>query len=128
MHHRPLTGWPELLKKRLITIRENSTFAAVPHPDQPLAESGVILESEFTHPEPHIPVSRPLPFRHVLTGVRFETAMFNLTGKITGHWQRYTRSVSSLSAARPIPQDRIPQDRPPDWVTEEQTSTGQALI
>ncbi|KAH9033354.1 hypothetical protein EDB85DRAFT_1839473, partial [Lactarius pseudohatsudake] len=52
---------------------------------------------------------------------RLTTVMFNLTGKITG--QRYTRGVSSLPAARPIPQDRVP-----DWVTEEQTSTGQALI
>ncbi len=47
--------------------------------------------------------------------------MFNLTGKITG--QRYTRSVSSLPTARPIPRDRAP-----DWVTVEQTSPGQALI
>ncbi|KAH9033351.1 hypothetical protein EDB85DRAFT_1121525 [Lactarius pseudohatsudake] len=52
---------------------------------------------------------------------RLTTAMFNLTSKITA--QRYTRGVSSLPAARPIPQDRAP-----DWVTEEQTSTGQAHI
>ena len=47
--------------------------------------------------------------------------MFNLTGKITG--QRYALSVSSLPAAKPIPQDRAP-----DWVATEQTSTSQALI
>ena len=47
--------------------------------------------------------------------------MFNLTGKITG--QRYTRSVSSLPAAK-----FIPRDRAPDWVAMEQTSSSQALI
>ncbi|KAI9449071.1 peroxisomal dehydratase [Lactarius psammicola] len=87
-------GW--LLKKRLISIREN--------------KSGVILENEFTLVDPS-----GTPY------ARLTSAMFNLTGKITG--QRYTRSVSSLPAARPIP-----RDREPDWVTEEQTSTGQALL
>ncbi|KAI9450119.1 peroxisomal dehydratase [Lactarius psammicola] len=87
-------GW--LLKKRLISIREN--------------KSGVILENEFTLVDPS-----GTPY------ARLTSAMFNLTGKITG--QRYTLSVSSLPAARPIP-----RDREPDWVTEEQTSTGQALL
>ncbi|KAI9437953.1 peroxisomal dehydratase [Lactarius indigo] len=89
----------EILKPlplRLISIREN--------------KSGVILESEFTLVDPS-----GTPY------TRITTAMFNLAGKITG--QRYTRSVSSLPATIPIPQDRAP-----DWVTEEQTSPSQSLI
>lgn len=72
-------GW--LLKKRLISLREN--------------KSGVILENEFTLVDPS-----GTPY------ARLTSSMFNLTGKITG--QRYTHSISSLPLAKPIPRDRAP--------------------
>ncbi|KAI0260062.1 peroxisomal dehydratase [Gloeopeniophorella convolvens] len=87
-------GW--LFKKRIVAIREN--------------KSGVILENEFTLVDPH-----GTPY------ARLTSAMFNLTGKITG--QRYTRSVSSLPEARSIPRDRAP-----NWVVSDQTTEKQALI
>ncbi|KAI0291598.1 peroxisomal dehydratase [Multifurca ochricompacta] len=87
-------GW--LLKKRLISIREN--------------KSGVILENEFVLVDPD-----ETPY------ARLTTAMFNLTGKITG--QRYTRSVVSLPEAKPIPRDRAP-----NWVVADRTYVHQALI
>ncbi|KAI0289040.1 peroxisomal dehydratase [Multifurca ochricompacta] len=87
-------GW--LLKKRLISIREN--------------KSGVILENEFILVDPE-----ETPY------ARLTTAMFNLTGKITG--QRYTRSVVSLPEAKPIPRDRAP-----NWVVADRTNAHQALM
>ncbi len=120
-------GW--LLKKRLISVRENSTFVAPEHTtngSSSLAESGVILESEFTLVDPFGTPYTRLTVRHSLplsspTDVPFKTSMFNLTGKITG--QRYSRSVYSLPAPKPIPRDRAP-----DWVTTDQTTPSQALI
>ena len=106
------------------------SFTLLPTVLSSLAEVGVILENEYTLVDPsgtpyaritvcHCQCLRHAPF--YLTDGPFKSAMFNLTGKITG--QRYTRSVSSLPAAKPIPRDRAP-----DWVTEEQTSASQALI
>ena len=63
----------------------------------------------------------PVHVLFFLTHVPFKSSMFNLTGKITG--KKYTFSVSSLPAAKPIPRDRAP-----DWVEMEQTSMSQALI
>ncbi|KAI0294718.1 peroxisomal dehydratase [Multifurca ochricompacta] len=90
----------EILKplhlSRLISIREN--------------KSGVILENEFILVDPE-----ETPY------ARLTTAMFNLTGKITG--QRYTRSVVSLPEAKPIPRDRAP-----NWVVADRTNAHQALM
>ncbi|KAH9054230.1 hypothetical protein EDB87DRAFT_1647670 [Lactarius vividus] len=102
---KPYQGW--LLKafdfhQRGQYVRCNST--PIPIGLSPPAESGVILEAKFTLVDPSGTPSTCLT-----------AAMFNLTGKITG--QRHTRSVSLSPAVRPVPQDRAP-----DWVTEEQTS------
>jgi peroxisomal enoyl-CoA hydratase 2 len=123
-------GW--LLKKRLISLRENSTFVAVPR-----SRSWFIIYCRVwcnlrKRIYPRGPLRNPICASHrmflavhyaffELTDVPSKSSMFNLTGKITG--QRYTHSISSLPLAKPIPRDRAP-----DWVATEQTSTSQALI
>ena len=120
-------GW--LLKKRWISIRENSTFAAVPQSHQWFTLSRRDRCNPRERVYPHRPIRNPirsyhrmsLPFTTLSSNVPFKSAMFNLRGKITG--ERYTRSVSTLPAAKPIPRDRAP-----DWLAEEHTSTSQGLI